>query len=130
MTKWITLDPPLPFSKARHPTHDPELRARFEALRFADPGAPPEDPALRALWLNRCEDVGRALAPFHDELKARKTFCNQGLNRVGVQIELVTGQQFLIGDMTVEGTDAGHDGMEYAFDINTKVRCYRVFDIV
>ena len=42
-------------------------------------------------------------------LDARKTFCTEGLNRVGVQFEIEGGRQFLIGDCEVEGVAGEFD---------------------
>ncbi len=118
---WITLDPPLPFSKASHASGDPVLRGRYPEIPrgFKSHDWNPEQHAAY-------QETNRRL---NEELAARRTFTSDGLNRPGVQFELVDGRRFLIGDLCPDGDDAGHEDIFYSFDINALVARYRVLDI-
>lgn len=146
MITWITLDPPLPYSKATSILSDHEfgdVGDQHWSKRPADPLLKMSDAEIDALteeeldhemhtqerWYH--EEFLPAIAPAEKELAARKTFCTVGLNRVGVQFEIEGGRRFLIGDCEVEGVAGDFDnrgslefleGGRYRFALVTRYR--------
>jgi hypothetical protein len=143
---WITLDPPLPYSKVSTILSDAELGDIGDlhwSKRPHDPLLTMSDAEIAALTE---EDLDRemhvqerwyhneflpATEPAQRALDARKTFCTEGLNRVGVQFEIEGGRRFLIGDCEVEGVAEDFDnrgtlefleGNRYRFALVTRYR--------
>jgi hypothetical protein len=144
--KWINLNPPLPYSKVTDPLFDSELgnvcdqhwskRPSDSLLKMSDA----EIQDLTEEDLDREMQAGDhwyhneylpAIEPAQKELDARKTFCTEGLNRVGVQFEIANGRRFLVGDCEIEGIADGFDnrdtfdfleGTRYRFALVTRYR--------
>ena len=143
---WITLDPPLPYSKVSTIQCDPEYGSIWDqhwSKRPHDPLLTMSDAEIAALTE---EDLDRevlaqtqwfvdvfqpAIESAQRALDARKTFCTEGLNRVGVQFEIEGGRRFLIGDCEVEGVAEDFDnrgtlefleGNRYRFALVTRYR--------
>lgn len=122
---WITLNPPLPFSKATHPSDDPELKDQVPPVVR---GYVDQDSPDRPAYDEACRAWQQAYEPLLARLKARKTFCTEGWNRPGIQFELEDGRRFLIGDVTPAGDDHENPNFYNAFDINLQVT--RVRDLM
>lgn len=116
LTEWKECG--LPFSKVVYVGRDKALSATMQDPR----GYAGWDNAEKTAWMH-------ATAANQKILDARKTFCTEGLNRVGVQFELQNGQRYLIGDVCLQGNDAGHDEIFYDFDIDSIVVRYREINL-